>query len=670
VSLALHLRIAGLGLIVLAFAHLAFPKQFHWKGELARLSPLNRQIFLVHTFFIALVLVLFGAVSLLFPDALLTPSPLSRAVLAGLTLFWALRLYVQLFVYDRALWRGNRLYTCFHVLFAAGRPGRQRHGVLDLSGRGVRHGTRPPARLNVSPSHLIKPRYDLSGARQQLGVDPDREYTRAPSTAGTTPERSWAMPIRVMAVACVASMPVLASAEDLAADKRSAWTWIDQNASGLKSLNQRIWSHAEVGLQEHKSAGELIAFLRANGFTVREGVAGMPTAFVASFGSGRPVIGMLAEYDALPGLSQQAAPERKPREGVEAGHGCGHSVFGTASTGAAVAVKQVLATRRTPGTVRLYGTPAEETGIGKIYMLRDGLFDDADVVLAWHADDRSATTFSYSKALVSMKYRFRGLPAHASTSPHQGRSALDAVELMNVAANYLREHVKEDTRIHYVVTRGGGQPNVVPPEAEVWYYLRANKHADVETNFKRLAEIAQGAALMTGTTVETSVQSDTHEVLPNRPLAEAIQRNLELVGPPRFSDEEKAFARKTQADLSPPPEAALAEAVDPLPAEPIQEAHSTDVGDVSWKVPVGQLTAATYSLGAPGHSWQIVACTGMSIGEKGMLTAAKVLAASALDVVTRPELVAAARKDLEARKAGYAFVSLIPEGQHAPTTIQ
>lgn len=461
-----------------------------------------------------------------------------------------------------------------------------------------------------------------------------------------------------------------AHAAEPAAAKAVALRWVDENAAALSALNRKIWSHAEIGLEERKSAGEIIAVLRSHGFTVEEGVAGMPTAFVASFGSGKPVIGILAEYDALPGLSQEAVPERRPREGVAAGHGCGHSVFGSASTGAAVAVKQVLAGRRLPGTIRLYGTPAEETGIGKIYMLRAGLFDDADAVFAWHADDRNATTFSYSKALVSMKYRFHGLPAHASTSPHQGRSALDAVELMNIGANYLREHVKEDTRIHYVITKGGGQPNVVPPEAEVWYYLRSNKHADVETNFKRLEDVARGAALMTGTTVEISVQSDTHEVLPNRPLAEVIQRNLEQVGAARFTEEEKAFARKTQEGLSPKPGAPLSEAVAPLPAQPIQETHSTDVGDVSWAVPVGQLTAASYTLGAPGHSWQIAACTGMSIGEKGMLTAAKVLAASAVDALVRTEVVAAARQDLDARKAGYAFVSLIPKGQQAPKAIQ
>jgi aminobenzoyl-glutamate utilization protein B len=241
---------------------------------------------------------------------------------------------------------------------------------------------------------------------------------------------------------------------------------------------------------------------------------------------------------------------------------------------------------------------------------------------------------------------------------------------MNIGANYLREHVKEDTRIHYVVTNGGGQPNVVPPLAEVWYYLRANKHLDVEAYFQRLEDIARGAALMTGTTMTLEVQQDSHEVLPNRPLSELIQRNLELVGSPRFSEEEKAFARKIQEALTPRPAEALSETIVPLPAEPGQTLASTDVGDVSWKVPVGQLTAATQAVGSPGHSWQIVACTGSSIGEKGMLVAAKALAASAVEVYLQPEIVRAARADFEKRKEGYPFMSLLPEGRKAPRSIR
>jgi aminobenzoyl-glutamate utilization protein B len=346
-------------------------------------------------------------------------------------------------------------------------------------------------------------------------------------------------------------------------------------------------------------------------------------------------------------------------------------VFGTASTAAAIAVKQAIASGAVKGTVRLYGTPAEETGIGKTYMLRDGLFKDADIVLTWHASDRTAAGYDYSKANVSVKFHFSGLPAHASVSPHEGRSALDAVELMDAGVNFMREHIRPDARIHYVITNGGGQPNVVPPEAEVWYYIRADKHADVERYYAWIQDIAKGAALMTKTTLSSvRVEADMHEVLPNRALSELIHHNLEAVGAPRFTDEDKAFARGTQSALGRTFDRALSERVEPLPAQPEQGQASTDVGDISWQVPVGSLTVATYSVGAPGHSWQIVACTGGHIGETGMLVAAKALAGTAIDLMATPALVEKARADFTAIRSPLSFVTLIPEGQKAPTTIR
>ncbi len=455
------------------------------------------------------------------------------------------------------------------------------------------------------------------------------------------------------------------------AAKQAAFQWLDANAPTWQRINRNIWNYAETGLEETRSAQELVAVLKKNGFTIDSGVAGMPTAFVASYGSGRPVIGVLAEYDALPGLSQDATPERKEREGAAAGHGCGHSVFGTASTAAAIAAKRAIESGAVRGTIRLYGTPAEETGIGKTYMLREGLFKDVDILLAWHASERTKVAYEFTKANVSVKFRFTGVPAHASASPHHGRSALDAVELMNIGANYMREHVKEDTRMHYVVTRGGGQPNVVPPDAEVWYYLRANKHSDVEEYFVWLREIAEGAARMTRTKL-TSVQvdADMHEVLPNRALSEALQKNLELVGAPKFTEAEKAFARKTQAPIGGVHPHALSEVVEPLASQPGQGPASTDVGDLSWFVPVGQIHVASYTFGAPGHSWQIVACTGTSIGEKGMMVSAKTLAATAIDLFSTPELVEKARADFKAIREPLKFVTLIPEGQKAPKAIR
>jgi aminobenzoyl-glutamate utilization protein B len=454
--------------------------------------------------------------------------------------------------------------------------------------------------------------------------------------------------------------------------KQAVLAWVDANVSTLNRVNRNIWGWAETGLEEVKSSNELQELLRNNGFAIESGVAGMPTAFVATYGTGKPVIGILAEFDALPGLSQDASAERKSRPEAMAGHGCGHSVFGTASTAAAVAVKQALAAGTIKGTVKLFGTPAEETGIGKTYMLREGTFKDVDTILAWHAGDRTAAAWDYSKAMVSVKFRFEGLAAHASVSPHMGKSALDAVELMSVGVNFMREHVKEDTRIHYVITNGGGQPNVVPPSAEVWYYLRANKHTDVEDYFVWLTEIARSAAAMSRTRlVEARVEADMHEVLPNRTLVELIHKNLELIGPPKFDDREKAFARATQKDLKPQPALALAERIEPLPAaSPEQGTHSTDVGDLTWFFPVGQFTAATYSYGAPGHSWQVVACTGMSIGEKGMLVAAKTIAATAVDLYRTPAAIEKARADQKQMMAGLKYTTLIPEGQKAPKTIR
>ncbi|MFQ5824935.1 MAG: amidohydrolase [bacterium] len=453
-------------------------------------------------------------------------------------------------------------------------------------------------------------------------------------------------------------------------EKATADKWITENESGLKQVNQRIWSLAELGLLEHKSSETLINLLEEHGFTVKRGVANMPTAFIASYGSGKPKIAILAEYDALPGLSQKASPVREPRENNTNGHACGHSIYGTASTGAAIAVRQTLEKYNLKGTVQLYGTPAEETGIGKIYMAKEGLFDDCDVVLHWHASDRTRSSFSTTKALTSVKFTFHGLAAHASLSPHQGKSALDAVELMDIGANFLREHLPEDARIHYVITDGGGQPNVVPPVAQVWYYLRANKHSDVEYMFQRMIEIAKGAAMMTQTTVNWQVDSDTHEILPNQPLAQLIYNNLQKIGPPKFTGEEKSFARQTQQPLKKQFKNALSETIDELPKEPALVKASTDVGDVSWMVPTGGLNVASYTFGAPGHSWQIVACTGMSIGEKGMLVAARALAYTAIDLFTAPEWIKKAKADFEKRKEGYEFVSLLPEAQKAPKKIR
>jgi aminobenzoyl-glutamate utilization protein B len=464
---------------------------------------------------------------------------------------------------------------------------------------------------------------------------------------------------------------VLSQTSALGASFEASDRWIAARAEELRRINASIWTAAEVGLEERESAETLARFLEANAFRVTRGVAGMPTAFVAEAGSGAPRIGILAEYDALPGLSQAAVPERVEREEARAGHACGHSLFGTASAAAAAAAASVARERGLAGTIRLYGTPAEETGIGKLYMGRAGLFDDLDVALHWHAADQTETVFASSKAVISVKFRFRGRSAHASRSPAEGLSALDAVELMNVGANYYREHLEEDARIHYVITDGGGQPNVVPATAEVWYYLRADGHADVERMLARLRAIAQGAALMSGTSFEERIDADTFEILPNRPLSVLLQRHLERVGPPPFSAEERAFALRTQSDFTTRPDEPLASRIEPLPAEPYREPASSDVGNVSWIVPTAGVRVASYSKGAPGHSWQIVACTGTSIGEKGMLVAARTLGAATLELLARPEEIAAARADFEQRRAATpAPRTVLPPDQGAPASIR
>ena len=466
-----------------------------------------------------------------------------------------------------------------------------------------------------------------------------------------------------------------AEAQDgLRPSQKTALEDVKRREVELKAVNQQIWSFAEVGLEETRSSQLLIAKLKAAGFEVRVGVGNMPTAFVATYGSGKPVIGILAEYDALPDLSQKMSPLQEPIEAGKPGHGCGHSGLGTGALGAALAVKAAMEKHKLPGTLRLYGTPAEETLIGKVYMLLDGSFDDLDICFHWHPASKNEVWNGSSKAMVSAKFTFHGVAAHAAGSPEQGRSALDAVELMNVGANYMREHVKEDSRIHYVITSGGGAPNVVPASATVWYYVRANEHQDVESTFAWLNDIARGAALMTRTRMTSVVDTDCHELLQNSPLSEVLHRNLQLLPPPKFTAEEHAFAKKLQEPLTEQFgttfSTGLADSVQPLAAIPEITKGSTDVGDISWYVPTGGLRTACFAAGSPGHSWQNVAAIGSSIGEKGIIYAAQVLSVSVLDVFEQPEDLAAAKADWQQRMKDRKYTSLIPKGQRAPAKIR
>ncbi|MFM2110043.1 MAG: amidohydrolase [Gammaproteobacteria bacterium] len=431
-----------------------------------------------------------------------------------------------------------------------------------------------------------------------------------------------------------------------------------------RSVALEIWNWAEVGYQEEQTSARLQKELRDAGFSIRAGVADMPTAFVAEYGSGKPVIAILAEMDALPGVSQAAVPERSPLRGRISGHACGHHLFGTGSTSAGIAVKNWLLANKRPGTIRVYGTPAEEGGAGKAYMVRAGLFDDVDIALHWHAGDRNVVTNEPSLANKSAKFRFTGVAAHAAGAPDRGRSALDGVEAMNYMANMMREHMPDDARLHYIITRGGDAPNVVPEFAEVYYYVRHRNPMVMAELFDRLVRISEAAAMGTGTSVKHEVIHGAYSLLPNDSLAALVDEKLRKVGGVQWDASEQAFAAKisttfAKADLGPGSER------DVQPIGSRMSFGSTDVGDVSWTVPTIGFRTATWVPGTPGHSWQAVAAGGMSIGLKGMENASKVLALTAVDLLSRPELISAARAEFERRRGpDYRYASAV--GDRAP----
>jgi aminobenzoyl-glutamate utilization protein B len=465
-----------------------------------------------------------------------------------------------------------------------------------------------------------------------------------------------------------------AEPDDASAISNDIIQYLDSIRPDLVSINQDIWTFAELGLQEYRSAARLTSVLKKAGFKVKEGVSGMPTAFVAEYGSGKPVIAILAEYDALPELSQQATGVRKAVLGQTTGHGCGHCALGTGAVGAALAVKEAYDKHKLKGTLRVYGTPAEETVIGKVYMTLDGQFNDVDACLHWHPGSQNRIYYGSSKALISAKFTFTGLPAHASVSPDKGRSALDGVELMNVGANYMREHVKETSRIHYVVTNGGAQPNVVPATAQVWYYVRENAHGDVEANFDWLQEIADGAAKMSRTKVQVQIDTDCHEIIANLPLSKLILKNFKKVGAPKFDQPDLDLARQLQTALrsdfglkDPKP---LHDTIEDLPTDLYHDAGSTDVGDISWHVPTSGLSTVCFAAGSPGHSWQNVAAIGSPIGHKGMMVAAKVLALSALELLQDEKVLEEAKADFRERMKDRKYTTKIPKDQKAPKAIR
>ncbi|OYU56858.1 MAG: amidohydrolase [Chitinophagaceae bacterium BSSC1] len=433
-----------------------------------------------------------------------------------------------------------------------------------------------------------------------------------------------------------------------------------------KATALQIWKYAEVGYKEVKSSALHQQHLKEAGFSVETGVAGIPTAFVATYGSGKPVIAILAEYDALPGLAQQANPEKTPIAGQDAGHGCGHHLFGTASVAAGIEIKKLIEAKKLTGTVKVFGCPAEEGGSGKVYMVRAGLFNDVDVAVHWHPGDANSITMTSALANTSAKFRFRGLSAHASMSPERGRSALDGVEAMDNMVNMMREHVPQETRIHYVITAGGKAPNVVPDFSEVFYYVRHPKRDQVVAIFDRLVKTAKGAAMGTETNVDYEIIGGTHDLLINRTLAENMQQNLEKVGGVQYSAEEIAFGKKLQSSFTfKAPEIANAATVKPLQAVIDAGGGSTDVGDVSYAVPTVGMEAATWIPGTPAHSWQAVACGGTEIGTKGMMVAAKTMTLTAIDLFTQPALIEKAKAEFKEARGDYQYKALLGDRKPA-----
>jgi aminobenzoyl-glutamate utilization protein B len=477
--------------------------------------------------------------------------------------------------------------------------------------------------------------------------------------------RTWS----VLIMAALVVPTVHASPPKVAAAHAQLLQRVEASAPDYVRISRLIWEHPELGYHETGSSAALQAALKQAGFAVTAGLAGEPTAFVASYGEGKPVIGILGEFDALPGLSQETTPERKPVTAGAPGHGCGHNLLGSGAALAAVALREYMVRNQVKGTLRYYGTPAEEGGAGKVYLLRAGLFNDVDAVLHWHPSDHNAVASGGMLAIVSAKFTFHGVAAHAAAAPDRGRSALDAVMLAGTAVEYLREHVPSNTRIHYTITKGGVAPNVVPDLAELYIMARSPSQTTLDGIWGRVLKIEEGAGLMTETRPETHIIGASANILGNDVLARLAQKNLAEVGGYRYTDEEKQFALQLQKSL--PQEAVRpleqAMAIEPLtPFDPNAPSASSDVGDISWNVPTIGFVTATFVPGVAAHTWQAAASAGMSIGQRGMVVAAKALALTGADLYADPELLKDARAELQRQSQGRSYRSLIPPEQQPP----
>ena len=441
--------------------------------------------------------------------------------------------------------------------------------------------------------------------------------------------------------------------------KKNIISSIENHKSEIIKISDQIWKLAELSFDEHKSSKILSDYAEKNGFTVEKGVAGMPTAFVASYGSGKPVISVLGEFDALPGLSQDTTPDKNPLVEGGSGHGCGHNMFGAASLASAIAIKEQIENGDLKGTIKFFGTPSEEKFFGKIWMVEAGLWDDVDVNISWHPAASTEADVQTSLALIDFKVEFFGQAAHASMDPWNGRSAADALELYTTGINYYREHVHPTVRMHYHIQDGGQVVNVVPDYSKVWVRVRDTKRSGMTPVYERVVEMAEGAAILANVDYKVSLISGIYEVLVNRKGGELMQKNLELLGPIEYTKEEIKFAKGIQASTG-KSQLGLDSSIKPL-RETLENpgGGSTDVGDVSWNVPNINLGVTTAPVDTPWHSWAVVACGGMSIGHKGTIYAAKAMAMTMSDLYKNEKLIQQINKEFLERKGDEKYVAMI-----------
>lgn len=468
----------------------------------------------------------------------------------------------------------------------------------------------------------------------------------------------------------------------MSVEKEYAFDWIEKNKDRIVEISDTVWEFAELGLIEFKSSALLADELEKHEFRVERGIADMPTAFLATWGEEKPVIGIMGEYDALPGLSQKKVPLNAPLKPGAPGHGCGHNIHGTSGMAAAIAVKKAMEKHKIKGTIKFFGCPAEENFSGKVYMVREGYFNNIDAVISHHPSAMNAADLRSSLAVNSIKFHFYGKASHAGASPEQGRSALDAVELMNMGVNYLREHVIQDARIHYIIEKGGDQPNIVPPYARSWYYIRAPERDQLESIYNWILDIAKGAAIMTRTEVKTEFLEGSYNVIPNRTISELIVKNMREIGLPKYNEEDWKFVEKIAKTITPEMKIAQLKKskrpgweklVDKLVDDEIPDpwgegelSHgSTDVADVSWQAPTVEFNTATWVLGTPGHSWQNVAQSAVGLGHSSLIFSAKVMAATSLDLLMNAEILNKAKEEHKRRMGNKKYKSPIP-AEHKP----